>query len=305
MHFIAVLNRGSGTLRTMDLGAFCALANRVFQEHGHTIECRVVSGKHIEKHLRHAADTPRADALIAGGGDGTVSIAAAVAFRAGLPLGVVPAGTMNLFARALQMPLDLPQALLAIAGGGVGVCDIASANGRPFVHHFGVGIHARLVRIRDGMSYRSRAGKMIAGLRSVALAAADPPNFEAELRTPGKLERRRVSGIAISNNLLGEGHIPFADHLDGGLLGVYIADPVSAGNLIRLWSDVLLGSWRSSVAITEKKTPEVELYFPRHRRGLRAVLDGELIKLDKTVVLQVHPGALKVIIPDPRAVAAR
>jgi diacylglycerol kinase family enzyme len=281
----------------MDLDAFCATARAVFKEHGHSIDCRIVAGKHMERFLRQAADRPEADALIAAGGDGTISAAAAIAFEKGIPLGVLPAGTMNLFARALKIPIALQEALVAIARGEVGTVDIATANGHPFVHHFGVGIHARLVRIRDAMPYRSRMGKMLAGVRSIAVAAVDPPNFEAEFRTPGRLERRRVSGIAISNNPFGDGHIPHPDELDGGLLGVYIAEPVSTGALIKLWSDVLLGRWRSSEAVTEQQVPQLELFFPRHRRSHRAVLDGELIKLDKTVTLKVHPGALKVILP--------
>jgi diacylglycerol kinase family enzyme len=281
----------------MDLGAVCEQARRIFEAHGHTIDCRIVSGKHIGMHLRQAASAPGIDGLIAAGGDGTISAAAAIAFKTGLPLGVVPAGTMNLFARALQVPLALPDALDTIAGGQIRAVDIASANGRPFVHHFSVGIHAQLVRTRDGMSFKSRLGKMLASLRSIAIAAADPPNFEAELRTAARLERRRVSGIAISNNPFGQGHIPHADELDGGLLGIYFAEPLSAAALVRLWSDVLLGRWLSSDMVTERKAPEVTLYFPRHRRGLRAVLDGELIKLEKTVMLQVHARALKVILP--------
>lgn len=301
MHFIAVLNRGGGALRTMDVGALCEQARGIFGAQGHTIDCRVVSGKHIGMHLRQAASSRGIDGLIAAGGDGTISAAAAVAFEAGVPLGVVPAGTMNLFARALQVPLSVPDAFEAIAVGQVGAVDIASANGRPFVHHFSVGLHAQLVRTRNGMSFKGRVGKMLAGLRSIAIAAADPPNFEAELRTLGRLERRRVSGIAISNNPFGQGHIPHADELDSGLLGVYVAEPLSAAALVRLWSDVLLGRWLSSDMVTERTTPQITLHFPRHRRGLRAVLDGELIRLERTVTLQVHPRALKVILPQTPA----
>jgi electron transport complex protein RnfE len=64
-------------------------------------------------------------------------------------LAILPAGTMNLFARAMKVPLVLEEALEAIADGEVGAVDIATANGRPFVHQFSVGIHARLVRIRE------------------------------------------------------------------------------------------------------------------------------------------------------------
>jgi diacylglycerol kinase family enzyme len=297
MHFIAVLNRGAGTFRTMDLKAFTARARTVFEGHGHTIDWVFTSSRHVERHLRHIAADRTVDAVIAGGGDGTISAAAGIAFETGVPLAVLPAGTMNLFARALKMPLSLPDALEAIAGGVVGSVDIATANNRPFVHHFGVGIHPRLVQIRDGMPYKNRAGKMLAGLRSIALAAVDPPNFETDLQTPGRLERQRVSGIAISNNPFGDGHIPHADSLDTGLLGIYLAAPLSTPALIKLWSEVLLGRWRESDAVTEKKVSEIVLHFPKHRPGLRAVLDGELVRLERTVHFRVHRGALNMVLP--------
>ena len=53
--------------------------------------------------------------LMAGGGDGTISAAADVAWKARVPLAVLPAGTMNLFARALKIPLELNAALESLA----------------------------------------------------------------------------------------------------------------------------------------------------------------------------------------------
>src|SRR5690606_19070300 len=101
------------------------------------------------------------------------------------------------------------------------------------------------------------------------------------LQMRGRVERQRVSGIAVSNNLLGDGHIPHADRLDAGLLGIYTAAPVSTSALLRLWMDILMGRWRGSDAVTEKKVTEVTLHFPKHKHGLRAVVDGELIRLDR------------------------
>lgn len=297
MHVVAILNRDGGTLRTMDLTAFCATMREVFERHGHVIDCEVVSGAKVAKRLRAAATTRGVDAVLAGGGDGTISTAAAIAFETGTPLAVLPVGTMNLFARALKVPLGLDEALEALAAGEIGAVDIATANDRPFVHQFGVGIHARLVRIREGMTYSSRVGKMFASLRAIGAAALNPPEFQAELHTRQGVEKLRVSGIAVSNNPLGDGHIPHADRLDGEVLGIYVAAPVSTSALIRLAVDVLRGTWRASPMVSEKEVAELTLYFPKHKRGARAVIDGELIKLDRSVVLKVHPGALRVILP--------
>lgn len=296
MHIVAILNRDGGTLRTMDLDAFSATAREVFERHGHVLDCEVVAGDRVEARLRAAANTKGVDAVLAGGGDGTISAAAGIAFATGMPLAVLPAGTMNLFARALKVPLALPEALEAIAAGEIGTVDIATANDRPFVHQFGVGIHARLVRIREGMTYGSRVGKMLASLRAIAAAAINPPQFEAEFHTGRGVEKRRVSGIAVSNNPLGEGQI-HADRLDAGVLGVYVASPVSTSALLKLATDVFLGSWRDSPMVSEKEVGEVTLHFPKRKRGAHAVIDGELIKLDRSVDLKVHPGGLKVILP--------
>ena len=296
MHIIAVLNRDGGTLRTMDLEAFCGQAEAIFARHGHQLECGTVAGNEIQAALRDAATRQGVDAILAGGGDGTISAAAGIAYETGMPLAVLPAGTMNLFARALKVPLVLEEALEAIAGGEIGAVDIATANDRPFVHQFGVGIHARLVRIRENMSYGSRAGKMLASLRAITAAAINPPQFDAEFHTRKGVDRRRVSGIAISNNPLGDGRI-HADRLDAGVLGVYIAAPVTTSELLKLTVDLFVGTWRASPMVSEKEIAEVTLHFPRRKRGAHAVIDGELIKLDKSVTLKIHPAALKVVLP--------
>lgn len=304
MRFVAVLNRDGGTLRTMDLDAFCVQAKAIFQQHGHELDCRLVKGKRVEAALRAAVQSKGVDAILAGGGDGTISTAAAIAYASGVPLGVLPAGTMNLFARALGMPLTLPEALEAIASGEIGAVDIASANDRPFVHQFGVGIHARLVRIRENMSYGSRVGKMLASLRAIGAAAVNPPEFSAEIRTEHGVETRRVAGIAVSNNPLGSGRVLHADRLDGAVLGVYVASPLSTPALLKLALDLFLGTWRASPAVSEEEVAEVTLHFPNRKRGAKAVIDGELIQLDRSVTLKVHPQALKVVLPRVAAAAA-
>lgn len=298
MKFRAILNRDGGTLRTTDLDTLCLQAKEVFAAAGHELDCRIVAGKSVEAELRRANQDDEVEAIVAGGGDGTISGAAAMAFRSGKPMAVLPAGTMNLFARTIGMPVELDRALLAIAGGTVAKVDIATANGRPFVHQFGVGIHARLVRIRDGMVYRSRIGKMLASLRAIMASAVNPPRFEVELHTHKGARILTVSGLAVSNNPLDDSPVPVAESLDAGLLGVYAAQSVTSRELLNLAFDVVTGRWRANPAVSETEVREVVLRFPKRKRGTHAVIDGELIGLEAAVTLQIHPGALHVILPD-------
>lgn len=297
MKFRAILNKDGGTLRTMDLPAFCARATEVFTKEGHVLECRIVAGKAVEAELRKASHDDTVDVVLAGGGDGTISAAAAMAFKSGKPFAVLPAGTMNLFARSIGMPLELDRALLAIARGSVGRIDIATANGRPFVHQFGVGIHARLVRIRDGMVYRSRLGKMMSSLRAIMASAINPPVFEVELHTEKGDRTMTASGVAVSNNALDDSPVPVAETLTGGTLGVYVAERVSTRELLSLVFDVMTGRWRANPAVSETEVRDLVLRFPKRKRGTHAVVDGELIDLETAVTLQIHPLGLPVILP--------
>lgn len=297
MRFIGVLNRDGGTFKTLDMTAFCERATTVFAAHGHELECRVVAGRELLAELERAATDPICEALLAGGGDGTISAAAEIAFRRTMPLAVVPAGTMNLFARAVGVPLDLEQALQALAAGHIEAVDIATANGQPFVHQFGVGIHARLVRIRDGMIYSSRIGKMLASVRAVVAAVVKPLRFHVDIETPGGSERVRCSGLAVSNNPLAEGHVPYADGLDQGVLGLYVVKPMSPWALGMLLVAVILGRWKGFAEISDRETRRVNLSFPRNKASTQAVIDGELINLEDEVDIHIHPGALKIVAP--------
>lgn len=304
MHFIGVLNRDGGTFRTVEMDGFSANAQRIFEEGGHTLECRVVEGRQLIGELERAASDPKCDVVLAGGGDGTISAAAGICFRHKVPLAVLPAGTMNLFARSLKVPLNLDQALRALAGGELGAVDIATANGRPFVHQYSVGMHSRLVRIRNGMTYRSRFGKILASVRAATETVSRPLIFDAVIRTANGIENRRAMAIAISNNVLGEGHVPYAENVDQGVLGVYVFKPMPPVEVARLALSLLVGTWKHHPLVSERQVEEVTLSFPRRKASAKAVIDGELIDLEKRVELKIHRGALRVIVPKVEAPAS-
>jgi diacylglycerol kinase family enzyme len=301
MRVIGVFNRGGGTFKTTDMDAFAARAIEIFTEHGHELGARIVEGDQLIDALKSAAS--EGDMLLAGGGDGTISAAAGIAYQQGVPLGVLPAGTMNLFARSLQMPLDLDQALEAIASGEIKPVDIATANGRPFVHQFSVGIHAKLVKLREALTYRSRIGKMMASTRAFASAIANAPSFHADVLTKRGVERRRTSGISVSNNPL-EGALPRAHDLNAGVLGIYILAPLTPGLVAKLCLATLRGQWKALPEVSDREAREITLRFPRRSKGAVAVIDGELVKLAEIVDLKVHPSALHVVMPKANEAAA-
>ncbi|MGC4026197.1 MAG: lipid kinase [Mesorhizobium sp.] len=84
------------------------------------------------------------DLAIIGGGDGTLNAAAAGLVFTGLPLGVLPLGTANDFARTLGIPPDPVQAAEIIARGKPKPIDLGEVNGRLFFNVASIGFSAEL-----------------------------------------------------------------------------------------------------------------------------------------------------------------
>ncbi|MEX0955469.1 MAG: diacylglycerol kinase family protein [Rhizobiaceae bacterium] len=297
MKFHLVLNRDGGTFSTLDMDAYRDRAEEILTAHGHEASFDIVGAGEIAPALKKAGRNDKIDAMIAGGGDGTISAAACVAWESGMPLGVIPAGTMNLFARSLALPLDLDAVLPVLAEAKIAPVDISSVNGHGFIHQFSVGLHPRMVRFRNRYDYASRLGKIRASTRAAVDVIFDPPSFPVDAEIDGEREHAMVSMMSVSNNPFGPDPLMFQDRLDTGKLGLYSAPPLPPSGVARLAIDIMSGRRNRNPDLSERTASSVKLAFPRHRRGANMILDGELLPLPREVDIRIHPGELKVLRP--------
>lgn len=103
----------------------------------------------LDKGLRPDAAARQAIAggatrLFVAGGDGTVEAAASALIGKDVPLGIIPMGTYNNFARSLELPLEPEKACAVIAAGRTRKIDVGFCNGKPFFECAGAGLDAAL-----------------------------------------------------------------------------------------------------------------------------------------------------------------
>lgn len=297
MRVHAILNRDGGTLKTADLALLQTRIEDEFRLHGREAEVELVDGSEITGAIERAGKRDDIDVLLVGGGDGTVSCAAAALMDSPMALAILPAGTMNLFARSLQIPLTLEAAVSALAAGRVVSVDLAMVNDEPFIHQFSVGLHARMVRTRERLDYGSRVGKMWASVRAIATSVQSLPIVRLQFEIDGRQEMIETPAIAISNNLYGEGHLPYADDPQGGQLGVYICRADNSLAVGKLALDILRGAWRGNRSLEIVKASRVRIDASLSKQEKRAVRDGELVDLDPISEIEIRSRALKVLIP--------
>jgi diacylglycerol kinase (ATP) len=93
--------------------------------------------------------------IIVAGGDGSIGCAAALALRAAIPLGVVPVGTANDFARALDLPSDPSEACrIAVRGKRTRSIELGRMDERPFVNVASIGLPPAAARRARGLKRR-------------------------------------------------------------------------------------------------------------------------------------------------------
>src|SRR5206468_9364651 len=156
---IVLLNRGGGTVAgdpQIPDKAVAALNNA-----GLEAEVELIDGGDCEVRCRAIAE--RGDGLlIVGGGDGTISAAASALVGTETRLGILPLGTLNHFARDLDIPTDLDEAARLIASGKERRVDVAEMNGRIFINNSAIGLYPQMVVDRDLQQRRLGRSKRLA-----------------------------------------------------------------------------------------------------------------------------------------------
>lgn len=295
MRLHLILNRKAGALRGLDADQAAEGLAEIFRKHGHEVTVAALDGPGacaaIEKSCREGVF----DAVVAGGGDGTISAAAAAAAKGGMTLGILPLGTMNLFARSLAIPLEMNAAAEALATGEAVPVDIGEVNGRYFVHHVTLGLHARMILLRRGIQYSSRLGKIGASIRAWWMAVRQPPALDVQIRADDQKFARRTAAILVTNNPLGEGHLPYADDPRQGTLGLYVARSLRPHHLLNLAIRMGFGAISGNPLLENRVAREVDIALPA--QSVNASVDGEIVKLETPLRCRLLEGGLRVLRP--------
>ena len=233
------------------------------------------------------------DLVISCGGDGTVTACAAGVAGSGVPLGVLPAGTGNLLARNLGVPLNLDAALAVALTGDERRVDVGVANERPFLVMAGIGIDAAV------LAGVSEALKARAGWHAYALSALRhlwDRLTRVELRVDGGPPVRRLaSGVVVGNvGTLQRNLRLLPDAVpDDGVLDVVVLTAWGVGAWLGVVADLLL--LRRKTSRLTRLTCRDLIVETRRPRPWEA--DGDVGGVGRLFHVTVHPGDLLVRVP--------
>jgi diacylglycerol kinase family enzyme len=289
-----IINASSGT---DDKEAASQRLGELFASAGFDARIQLAgSGSDIVEMARRAVGD-HAQTIVAGGGDGTISAVASTLVGTNRALGVLPLGTLNHFAKDLNIPLDLEGAARNIMEGHIRRVDVGEVNGRIFVNNSSLGLYPSIVRRREKQQERLGRGKWPAFLWAVVMVLRRYPFLAVRLSTEEQQMVRRTPFVFIGNNEyeMENFNVGARSCLDAGKLSLYVAHRTGRLGLLRFAWRALFGGLRNEKDFDAMCCSQV--WIETRRRRLHVATDGEVGIMETPLHYKVRPGALRVVVP--------
>ena len=268
---------------------------------GDEAQLHLIQPDDLVKCLKNCAEDDAIDTIIVAGGDGTVSLAGKFALENEKRLGVLPLGTMNLFARAMRIPLDFEDAVTALADGLENRVDVGMMNGEPFFNHVSIGLHPRVIQLRGRMSQSGRLSKIFNTIRAYARVMSVRKTKPLHITGPFAPFEVNAGLAVVSINPVPEEaiHLPFREGQSYGKLACYVSTHKSAWQLNVLLARLAAGNWQDSDHMEYREATHVEIDADT---AVHASIDGEVVIRQPPLNFEIRKQALRVLQPrlDPQ-----
>lgn len=270
------------------------------RNHHWTVDLRLTASAGDAQTLAREAVDQKMNAVIAVGGDGTINEVIQALAGSETALGVLPGGTINVWAREVGIPLDNRQAREILINGQVRRIDLGQVNERYFLLMATIGLDAEIAHtVEKGPIKRlGIAGYLLFG----TWLGLGYPNFTATLLIGKQLIRTRALQIVFGNTQLYAGAIrlTWRARCDDGLLDISVIRNQNAFGRILLIADFLLGKKKRRLQWVRYETAEAVRLYTSRAAAIQTDGDpaGYTGKGEYTpTILRIAPGALKVIVP--------
>jgi diacylglycerol kinase (ATP) len=253
----------------------------------------VKKSRFVPKAIRKALKRD-VELILVWGGDGSVQRAVDSLAGTSVALGILPAGTGNLFATNLGIPKSVPEAVDIALKGHVRALDLGRVNGEHFGVMMGIGLDAKMIKDADG-GLKDALGRLAyvwTGARNI-----DASRFEARVDVDGERFFKGAAGCVLIGNMgqLTGGIEAFPDAKpDDGVLEVGVITADSLLDWSRALSRTAMGQAADSpfVEITQGKKIDITT-----DRKLLYEIDGGEREKTKKLKVRVKPGRVRVKVP--------
>ncbi len=214
-----------------------------------------------------------------------------------MPLGILPLGTLNHFAKDLGIPLDVEDAAATIAAGRTRLVDLAEVNGETFINNSSIGIYPYLVIDRERRRAHHGLAKWMAMVPAFFRMFRHFPRRRLRISAKDFARPYRTPCLFVGNNEYGMDLFTFGrrHRLDTGKLWFYVVKPRTPLEFFWMVCRLCFGRIDRDARPRHLRADGGEIDAKTSR--LPVALDGEVEIMQTPLHYRSRPRALRVIVP--------
>jgi diacylglycerol kinase family enzyme len=238
-------------------------------------------------------------AVVAAGGDGTINVVAAAAWREQLPMGVLPQGTFNFVGRTHGIPTGTREATQALLRATICHAQIGMVNDRVFLVNASLGLYPQVLEDREAWKQRFGRHRIVALWSGLATMMRGYRPLRIDVSDGTRSRNLRTPTLFVGNNALQLEKIGLdeaADVLrnDGTLAGL-VLKPIGRLTMLGLIVRGALGKLGDADNAVSFAFREITVTPRHHREKLKVAVDGEIVWLDPPIIFRAAPRPLALL----------
>lgn len=248
----------------------------------------------IEDYKKIINSSEKFDAIVVGGGDGTVRIAAEAVMGTNIPLGIIPLGTANNVARSLFLPLTIPEACDTILQKNLQPMDLAQVNKEIFVSVIGIGL-SKIVHEETPSELKKRWGAFSYLFQAFKSLKKLGHGFRAHIKSVEETVTLKAAQITVCNGRFYGAHLEVSKDasISDGFLDVSIVEAkkyfLAFFKYIMPWDQ---DAKSQGLKLLRGKSFEINT-IPK----MKVDVEGGSQELFTPVIVEILPAALEVFTP--------
>lgn len=285
--YLLIANPTAGSGRSADtIDAVC----QILDERGVEYEMMLTTAPKNATTLARLHHS-RFDAVVAMGGDGTVSEVAAGMVHAPVPMGIIPSGSCNDFVKTVNIPMQVEKAVDILLSGHIREVDAGRINDTYFINNVGIGFDGEVNRVASDPKNRTTGMMKHMSALAASIGRYDPPMMKVVIN--GRIIEQKIFQITVGNGAVCGGGFKLTPDavIDDAMFDVLLINGLGVGSRIFHLPKVFNGTISRTKHAFIERAPKLTI---TSNKLLPIHIDGEVYSHD-TCHIEILSKALKVI----------
>lgn len=251
----------------------------------------------MQQVLTRHSDLNNPGVVVAAGGDGTLNAVAACLLESNIRMGILPMGTFNYVARALNIPLGLMAAAEVITTGMIRSIHVATINEQIYLNNASLGLYPLFIKKRELLNQKIGRFPLNAYTSGLDVLIRDRKELKLEIEVDEQRYRFKTPLIFFGNNQLqlAELNLKIAECVRMGQIAGVVLAKSDKLTLFKTLLQLIRGKLDHAPDVYSFSAQQVVVYS--HQETLSVAIDGEIVEMIPPLKIRVKRSALNVMVP--------